>query len=258
MIKTMTSSFELSKLSALHNTVTEHLNSLLSPIDSFLEDHILESNHYKIVVNTKEAGFASIHKGGLMTQFVLLPQFRNYGQELFARVKKLEEVQAAFVPTCDEFFLAHALDDYRQITKQAYFFSSAEATFSVPPKFALRRAEKSDTDLIAESSGDFFNHLEDTIAKGRLYLVLEDNSCVAFGVIQKSELLRDTASIGMFVIEKFRKQGVGTATLQLLQQESRRQNLRAVAGCWYYNHLSKKTLERAGMFTQTRLLRIEF
>ena len=29
----------------------------------------------------------------------------------------------------------------------------------------------------------------------------------------------------------------------------------AIAGCWYYNHTSKKTLEKAGMLTQTRLLK---
>ena len=33
-----------------------------------------------------------------------------------------------FVPTCDEFFLAHALDDYRQLTKQAYFFAAVRDT----------------------------------------------------------------------------------------------------------------------------------
>ena len=36
----------------------------------------------------------------------------------------MEQVQSAFVPTCDEFFLAHALDDYRQLAKQAYFFAA--------------------------------------------------------------------------------------------------------------------------------------
>jgi hypothetical protein len=33
------------------------------------------------------------------------------------------------------------------------------------------------------------------------------------------------------------------------------QGRRPIAGCWYYNHLSKKTLEKAGLFSQTRLLK---
>jgi hypothetical protein len=107
---------------AVRVRIKQHLESLPSAIDSFLEDHILESSHYQIFISSEEAGFTSIHKGSLITQFSLLPQFRKYGQDTFASVKRLEEAQAAFVPTCDEFFLSHALDDYRQLNKQAYFF----------------------------------------------------------------------------------------------------------------------------------------
>jgi GNAT superfamily N-acetyltransferase len=74
----------------------------------------------------------------------------------------------------------------------------------------------------------------------------------------RSRFLRDVASIGMYTIEPFRGTGVGTATIRLLIVECRRRGLRAAAGCWYYNHLSKRTLECAGMVTQTRLLKIEY
>jgi hypothetical protein len=52
--------------------------------------------------------------------------------------------------------------------------------------------------------------------------------------------------------------GVGTATIALLIAECRRLGLRPVAGCWYYNLASKRTLERAGMFAPTRLLKIDY
>ena len=58
----------------------------------------------------------------------------------------------------------------------------------------------------------------------------------------------------MFTIEPFRNTGVGTTTIALLMAECSRRGLRPVAGCWYYNHGSKRTLERAAV-TQTRLLR---
>ena len=35
----------------------------------------------------------------------------------------------------------------------------------------------------------------------------------------------------------------------------RRRSLRPVAGCWYYNHRSRRTLQRAGMYSSTRLLK---
>jgi predicted acetyltransferase len=254
----MTISFEPTEFAAIRDAVSRHLNALPSAIDSFLEEHILESSHYKIFVAAAEAGFASIHQGSLLTQFALQPIYKRYGQAVFQQLKRLEEVQAAFVPSCDEFFLAHALDEYRQVNKQAYFFAMNPKVESAEVPLTLRLATKSDSDFVKESSGNFFGNIEETVVKERLYLVFSRETCVAFGVIHQSELLTRTASIGMYVIESFRKQGVGTATLQLLQQECQRQQLRAVAGCWYYNHLSKKTLECAGMFSQTRLFKIDF
>ena len=59
-------------------------------------------------------------------------------------------------------------------------------------------------------------------------------------------------------IERFRGKGVGTATIALLRAECHRRGIRPVAGCWYYNHTSKRTLERAGMYSPTRLLRIDY
>jgi RimJ/RimL family protein N-acetyltransferase len=237
--------------------VKQHLESL-SSIDSFLEGHVLESNHYQIFISGEGAGFTSIHKGSLVTQFSLFPNYKKYGQDIFAKVKRLEEVQAAFVPTCDEFFLSHALDDYRELNKQAYFFAAPPDLPEDSSPYILRQATGSDLEIIKTDSDDFFGNVQNYVDKQELFLVLQGNECVAFGLASRSELLRDTASIGMFVIERFRQQGVGTATLRLLIDECQKQNSRPIAGCWYYNHLSKKTLEKAGMFTQTRLLKIDF
>jgi hypothetical protein len=110
-------------LADLEPALQQHIGSFSSPVDSFLEDHILASTHYQIQVNAQVIGWAAVHQQTLLTQFALLPAYRQLGQRVFAQARKLETVQAAFVPTCDEFFLAHALDDYRQLEKQAYFVS---------------------------------------------------------------------------------------------------------------------------------------
>lgn len=144
------------ELSEASVRIKQHLNSLPSAIDSFLKDHILESAHYQIFISDEEAGFASVHKGSLITQFSLLPQFRKYGQITFAQVKRLEQVQAAFVPTCDEFFLSHALDDYRQLNKQAYFFAALPNLPEYQSSYVLRQAEESDIELIRQGSGELF------------------------------------------------------------------------------------------------------
>jgi RimJ/RimL family protein N-acetyltransferase len=62
----------------------------------------------------------------------------------------------------------------------------------------------------------------------------------------------------MYTIERFRQTGVGTATIAMLIAECRRRSLRPVVGCWYYNQRSRRTLQRAGMYSPTRLLKVDY
>jgi GNAT superfamily N-acetyltransferase len=113
-------------------------------------------------------------------------------------------------------------------------------------------------DFVRQESGDFFEHLERHIAAGELFLTLRDDEAVGFGILVQSTLYDDVASIGMYTIERARRSGVGTATIAMLIEECRRRTLRPVAGCWYYNHGSRRTLQRAGMYSPTRLLKIDY
>lgn len=246
--------------SSIRESVKSHLVRLPSKIDSFLEDHILASNHYVIEIASEAAGFASIHNEQLIVLFNLEERFRRHGQAVFARLRRLEKVQSAFVPTCDEFFLSHALDDYRQLAKQAYFFAVGS---EAPPSNArhectLHLATTADVDFIRGESGDLFGDLDRYVDAGEIFLTLRDDVTVGFGILSRSAIYGDVASIGMFTISRFRQSGVGTATIALLIEECRRRELLAVAGCWYYNHNSKRTLERAGMISLTRLLKIDY
>ena len=258
--------FHSVQLSSVRDYLRQYFAGLPSAIDSFLEDHLFESSFYAIHMLGEPAGLTAIHRDRLVTHFSLSPAHKRYGQPIFAEVKRLAEVQAAFVPTCDEFFLAHVLDSYRQMALQAYFFA-APAELPTPGSSAgdvgyrLRLATADDTDRIVEGSGDFFGTrgaIQQQLADRKLYVTLADDAWVGFGIMEKSRLLDDVASIGMFVLENQRRQGFGTTIIRLLINSCREQGLRPIAGCWYYNHASKKTLERAGLYTQTRLLKVDF
>jgi GNAT superfamily N-acetyltransferase len=253
-------SFVRAEFTEVKDDISRHLDSLPGRIDSFLEDHVRESKHYVISALGARAGFASIHSGGLITQFSLEQAHQRFGQSAFQALRKLENVNAAFVPTCDEFYLSHAIDDYRQLHKQAYFFE-------VPPSgsvaagagaYSLRVATTADEDAIREQSGDLFGDVPKRIECGELFVTDRAGVSVGFGILAKSPLQRSVASVGMFTLEHSRGAGVGTATIALLIGECSRRGIRAVAGCWYYNHPSKRTLERAGMTTKTRLLKVEY
>jgi GNAT superfamily N-acetyltransferase len=238
--------------------VRDHVAALSSPFDSFLEDHILASNHYRILIDGAAAGFCSIHGESLITQFALAPAHRRHGQAAFWGLRRLESVQAAFVPTCDELFLSHAIDDCRQIDRQAYFFQALPDVAAPPAALQVRQAVLADLPTIRAGSGGFFDRLEASLEQGQLYLTERAGDCLGFGIIDRSALYADVASVGMYTLEGARRTGVGTATIRALIGACRRAGLRPIAGCWYFNHRSKQTLEAAGMVSASRLLRISY
>lgn len=252
--------FVLVSLPSISEILTQHLLNLSSPVDTFFESHVERSNHYHIFVDGVKAGYTSIHENNLVTQFFLFDSFKKYGQPIFQQVKKLEMVQQAFVPTCDEFFLAHALDTYRRLEIQAYFFQHGNEDLDANKliSFSHRLAQVTDIEYIRHISGDFFEPIAQKVEDCELFITNKDNDIAGIGVIVKSIFREHVSDIGMFTIESFRNTGVGTATIQLLIQECLKNGQQIVAGCWYYNHLSKRTLEKAGMYSQTRLLKFSF
>ena len=162
---------QVGDFSQIETAVRDHLATLPTATDSFHEEHILTATHYQIVVAGAVAGFASIRKEEVISQFVLSETYRHLGQSLFARLRRLEHVQAALVPTNDEFFLAHALDDYRLLAKQACFFAVADARVpEVAAGFTLRVATSDDIALVQHEAGDFFDPVERFITGNQLFI----------------------------------------------------------------------------------------
>ncbi len=244
----------------IERAARDHHAALPSPIDSYLDDLILASRHFRIDIADEAAGFASIHELSLITQFAMDGPHRRYGQEAFRALRRLERVNAALVPTSDGFFLSHALDDYRTLVRQAYFFvhGSAEPMLPGQHDFSLRRATASDAASIRIAAGEFFEQLDDQIAAGRVFITRRKDDLVGYGILVPSAFHDDVASIGMFTNAAVRQQGIGTATIAQLIAECHARGLRPVAGCAYDNHASQRTLERGGMVSPTRLLRIGF
>lgn len=114
-------------------------------------------------------------------------------------------------------------------------------------------AEQKDAQRIREISGDFFdevsggfNCLEERIEAGTIF-VLEDRECLlGTGIVEKSQFCH-VVSIGMYAAPKHRKKGAAKTVILNLKEWAYKNNLKPVAGCWYYNTLSRKSLESAGM-----------
>jgi len=273
----------------IHPLIEDNIRTHAITIDSFWEDHQLESKHYKMLHGEVLVGYFCIHEGSTITGFYVTPNFASDAQELFAQVKKYEQVRGALVATGDEFFLSHCFDNFTRIEKQAYFFSYTEQM--LPPEksqpVSLRLAKiPEDLETLKKSNGFLEEEIEKRMAgKEHLQIYIAelksdttrstsemketedlqaidgdklDSSVVGFGVIEYGRVLTDIASIGMYVCEEVRHQGLATNILFCLRQLVKDQGYRVFSGCWYYNHNSKKSLEAAGAYSKTRLIRFFF
>jgi GNAT superfamily N-acetyltransferase len=257
----MSYQFEASSFEDISELVQKYLVTLSSPIDSFLEDHILGSQFYSITARETVMGYLALHEQKLLTQFYIEPEYLSQGQPIFQQILSQFKPEAAFVPTCDELFLSHALDQEATLKKQAYFFQDCpeievESKIYQPSQFRL--ASEEDRIEIESVSGDFFDRLAERIAHKEIFVFREGETLLGVGIAEKGKLLSHYASIGMFTHETHRQKGVGRSIIIHLKRWCYAYGLIPVAGCWYYNYNSKKTLESAGMITRTRLLRLEF
>ncbi|WP_088013962.1 GNAT family N-acetyltransferase [Gottfriedia acidiceleris] len=244
----------------IENLIREYVSNLSSPIDSFLEDHILNSIFYSISYNSVVVGYYAIHNKQCLTQFYIDLRFYNESQNTFKYVLRKHSIQSILVPTCDELFLSLVLDHDYKIEKQAYFFQDNKLDIPIEKLYIsgeFRAAVLNDAIKIKEVCQDFIDKLEERIENGEIFIFVEGNTLLGIGIVERSMLLDKIASIGMFTNEQFRKQGIGRTIIYHLKNWCYDNNLKPICGCWYYNIQSKHTLESAGMVSRTRLLNIK-
>jgi GNAT superfamily N-acetyltransferase len=227
-------------------------------VDSFWEKHALESNCYNIIFNEEIIGYCGIYNKGLITLFNLEKKDNYLAQEIFMKVKYLEEVSEAFVPTGDEFLLSLCLDNFSNIQKQAYFTRDLGFYSENDRDIKLKLATKSDKEIVEKYSDDFFDDIVRDISKECIYLASKEDELVGFGVIEAGVIRDDLQSIGMFVRKELRRGGIGTDILKALKDIVKARGKKSISGCWYYNHNSLKTQFKSGNYCSTRLLRIKF
>lgn len=238
-----------------------YFESQPSPFDSYYEMHILSSEFFELSIEGTPAALVGVHDKQLMTLFMVKPAFRRYSQQLFQEAKRIREVYQAYLVTSDELYMAHALETAKAVHMQAYFFKMDGAESQMPPAdetFNISLATEADYDQLLIDTGDFFDAPKRQLESGELFIGRVNGEIVAYGIIEPSKIYNKMASIGMIVCEGERQKGYGTKMLIALREHCLAEGIRPIAGCWYYNHQSKKTIEASGMYSQTRLLRVTF
>lgn len=231
-------------------------NNILA--DAYWEEQIFSSNFYQIFINKNYAGFFSIQNENRLTLFHLFDSFKHFSQEIFFKVKKMEQVNEAFLPTGDEFFLSNCLDNFKTLNVVGYFTKDSKRTISIENDLILQLATIEDFSIIKSLSNNFFSKLITELSEGKIYIAKKDHSIVGFGHYVSGILLPHYLSIGMYVIKEYRGAGYGTKILSSLKNLAYSEKKQPIAGCYYFNHNSLKTQLKIGNYSSTRLLLITF
>lgn len=254
----MNFSFKISNFSELKKDILNYYEKNKILADAYWEHFVLNSNFYKILVNDCYSGFFAIYGETTLTIFHIFDNQKEFSQEIFLKVKKMEQVSKAFLPTGDEFFLSHCIDDFTTIEKNGYFTKDYKNNSTNENNLTMEVATKKHKDIILEFSNNFFSNIDNELSQGYIYMVKKDDLLIGFGHYVPGVVLPHYLSIGMFVIKEHRSKGYGTKILHNLKKLAYAEGKKPIAGCYYYNHNSLKTQLKAGNRCSTRLLTINF
>ena len=229
------------------------------PYDDFLEEYILKSEIFSILLQDQPIGFFGKFEH-LATIFFIEDASFHLAREIFEEVKQGFSIREAFVPTTDLGFLSVALERYAKLEIQAYHFTATDREIA-PPEYSrdhFRAATLNDLPAITAIIGDFWDHCDERIREQTLYVLEDDQEIIGVGIIVKNLIMKNCQGTGMFTKETKRNKGVGRSIIIHLHEICRQQKITSVPGCWYYNIGSKKTLESAGYISQSQLLHFTF
>jgi hypothetical protein len=235
----------------------EYLNSLTCSMDSYMEDNLIKSEVFSVNLEDKHVGFAAKQEETLYYFYIEKPKIR-FAQSIFEQFIKEQHVSSVFFQTSDTLLVSLVCDWEFEKKKGAYFFLDAgriEKPLGISGTPIFRIARQEDIEIIKQHTGDFFDNLQRRIDEVTIYMLFDQNVLLGCGIIEYGRLFKQHASIGMITCKEHRHKGIGQIILWYLKEVCYEKGITPIAGCWYYNTLSRKTLEKANMISVARGMR---
>lgn len=243
-------------IDAVRPLIEEHMNVLLYPLDSYLEDVMYKSQLYSIISDGDTIGYFAIEEKAL-TYFFITKKRQYLASSIFEALVKEYSIENVTVISSDQLLNVLLVEwDYER-TRMGCFFTDSKRKVRMGHKLespVFRIARREDVDEIRAVCGDFFDEadkplmtLEDRVEAKTIFILGHDKEIYGCGIIECGRICYGVASIGMFVNPKHRQKGVARTILLELKEFVYNLGLEPIAGCWYYNTLSKASLESAGM-----------
>jgi len=79
-------------------------------------------------------------------------------------------------------------------------------------------ASPSDLSDLLAATGDFFDHPQERIARGKGFLWRESGELLGAGIVERGILAQGFASIGLITVPGHRQKGIGTSIFTKLKQ----------------------------------------
>jgi len=239
----------------IYDTILHHIKSLSYPIDSFVEESFQKCLLYRFEYENTIIGYCGI-KSEEMQFFYVCETYFKFAPKIFERLIHEKGIKSVFVMTQDVLLSSIIAEwDYEK-EKCACWFTDSKNVNKVNfiENTIFRVAELNDSQKIRTIANDFFddiscgfNSLEERIEANTIFLLEKNEDILGCGLIEKSSMVLNNVSIGMYVSKEHRNKGVARTLLLKLIEWSYNNSLNPVAGCWYYNTVSRKSLESAGM-----------
>jgi hypothetical protein len=244
--------------SEIQGLFNNYLNKL-TIVDDFWETHILDGEFYSIQGEEKIVGFFSIFKKTKITSFYLLDSQIKEAQKIFSDIISKFGIGSAFVATSDELLLSLAMDYHQKVEMQAYFFTDSKTNAKEANWQRNLLSLATETDIPEIMATEPYDDIEALVQSNAVYVMRkEDSTFLGTGIINPLKSMPNICAIGMSVSKQYRQLGIGRSILTYLKNLCYGSGKTPVAGCWYQNANSKKTLESAGFITKSRLLNILF
>lgn len=257
---------KVDNLKDLDDQRDRYKKELLYAQDLNIEENIRESQYYKIYKDSAWIGYVCIDLAKTIWEFYLIEDARIYAQEIFRSFIDMNYIIAAECKTYDSLFLSLCFDYHKKAEGSAYLFRDYADT-SYPTELydliTYRLAAEQDYDSLAEldkiaDEVGFFHDLRSEIKNQEVFVFFCNNQLIGSGTCKHIWLNSDYRDIGMVVAKDHRRKGIGTYILIRMKEYCLSNGLIPVCGCWYYNHSSKLTLEKAGFLAKHRVIRFQF
>jgi len=245
-----------SDVKEMQGIIENHIENLSYPMDSWLEDRLLEAAIHKIIYNSRCIGYVGQIGETLHFFHICKEHFRDAPAILETFIKK-NAIKRVFIMTQNSLLSALIAEwDYEKEKVACWFTDNGrEENAHIQAIHAVfRTACLSDVEKIRKVCGDFFEEpsggfitFEERVEAETIFVLENNEELLGCGIVEKGQFCKGVASIGMFVNPEHRRKGVAKTILLNLKKWVYNNNLKPVAGCWYYNTLSRKSLESAGM-----------